>query len=366
MKVLFLTNIPSPYRVDFFNELGKRCELTVLFEAKSAKSRDASWMVDKITDFKAVFMKGIRIGEAESLCLEVVKYLSKKKYNHIVVGIYSSPTGMLAIEYMKLLNIPFILSSDGGMKKEDRGFKHWVKQHFIGAADAWLSTGKTTTEYLTHYGAVADKVYWYPFTSVRKADILEHPVPEQKKKELRQKLNMPESKIVLSVGQFIYRKGYDVLLNNCHGMNKGIGLYIVGGKATEEYIDLQKKYDLTNVHFVDFMKKDKLAEYYQAADLFILPTREDIWGLVVNEAMANGLPVITTDKCVAGIEMVHDGINGKIVPVETDWREVIESFLSIETLLEISQNSLLTSTEYSVENMADVHYKVFSRIAREK
>lgn len=47
-------------------------------------------------------------------------------------------------------------------------------------------------------------------------------------------------------------------------------------------------------------------KYYKAADLFVLPTREDIWGLVINEAMAYGLPIITTDKCVAGVQLLNN------------------------------------------------------------
>lgn len=53
-----------------------------------------------------------------------------------------------------------------------------------------------------------------------------------------------------------------------------------------------------------------------AADIFVHPTREDIWGLVVNEAMAKGLPVITTDRCVAGLELIKNESVGRIVPVE--------------------------------------------------
>ena len=64
-----------------------------------------------------------------------------------------------------------------------------------------------------------------------------------------------------------------------------------------------------------FMRKDQLKEYFLISDLFILPTKEDIWGLVMNEAMGYGLPVITTDKCIAGVELITDEINGYIVPI---------------------------------------------------
>ena len=361
MKVLFLVNTPSPYRVDFFNELGKLCDLTVLFETTNARTRDSKWTAEKFSNFKAKFLKGVRIGDAEAFCPGVIRYLSCKKYDIIVVGMYSSPTGMLAVWHMKHRHIPFVLSTDGGMKKQDSGFKHRLKEYFIGSASAWLSTGKTTTDYLKYYGADESRVYQYPFTSVRQKDILKRIVSDSEKKELRQKLNMTEAKIVISVGQFIYRKGYDILLNSCRNLNKNIGIYIIGGKPTEEYLALREKHNLTNVHFVDFMNKDELSEYYKAADLFILPTREDIWGLVVNEAMAYGLPVITTDKCVAGVEMIQPKKNGILVPAE-DSKALAEAICRAFDI--DSQEALNTAKEYTIENMAIKHMQVFGKIIK--
>ena len=60
MKVLFFTNIPSPYRVDFFNELGKYCELTVLYERRDADDRDKNWCNNEENNlnFKPIYLKG--------------------------------------------------------------------------------------------------------------------------------------------------------------------------------------------------------------------------------------------------------------------------------------------------------------------
>lgn len=363
MKVLFLTNVPSPYRVDFFNELGKYCDLAVLFETYVAKSRDSSWKTDNFINFTAFFLKGIKVGEAESFSLEVLPHLSKKKYDVIVVGMYSSPTGMMAIEYMKLRKIPFVISSDGGLIKDDKGIKHKLKARYIGAASAWLSTGFATTEYLCHYGACKDQVYVYPFSSVKDEDILLEPVSQIEKDKLRCALGMKEQRIILSVGQFIYRKGYDVLLKACKDVDENIGIYIIGGEPTEEYLRLQKELKLTNVHFVGFMRKDQLSKYYRAADLFVLPTREDIWGLVVNEAMAYGLPVITTDKCVAGLEMVENGITGDIIPVESV--EALSSKLTDRD--NYNRRCVLDKAkQYSIERMAKRHIVTFNQIWRQK
>lgn len=356
MRVLFLTNVPSPYRVDFFNELGKKCDLTVLFETQSAKSRDSKWVAEEFKNFKGIFLKGIRCGEAEALCPGVVKYLNKKRFDHIIVGIYSSPTGMLAIETMKMKKIPFILSSDGGIVKEESDKKRKFKKHFIAAASMWLSTGTQTTEYFKYYGAKTEKIFVYPFTSVLEKDVLNLPVEKGEKVQLRKKLNITEQYVVLSVGQFIPRKGFDLLMNSCEGLSKNIGVYIVGGEPTEEYINLKEKLHLTNFHFVPFMEHDKLAEYYKSADLFVLPTREDIWGLVINEAMAYGLPVFTTDKCVAGVEMING--NGAVYPVDVNWKSAIEEW--IEKCKGYGNKSIDIAHCYTIEKMASCHISILN------
>ena len=80
MKVLILTNIPSPYRVDFFNELGKLCELTVVFERAASTERDDSWKTYNTDHFTPVVLNGVKKGVANAFCPSVVKYLKKGKY----------------------------------------------------------------------------------------------------------------------------------------------------------------------------------------------------------------------------------------------------------------------------------------------
>ncbi|MFZ7942501.1 glycosyltransferase family 4 protein [Neobacillus sp. 19] len=364
MKVLFLTNIPSPYRVDFFNELGKNFELTVLYERKQAKDRDEKWEADKPKNFREVFLKGIKVGNESGICFSVINFLKNKQYDQIIVGGYSTPTGMLAIEYLHLNRISFFLSSDGGIIKKDYCLKRLVKRHFISKASAWLSTGQKTTEYLCYYGADANRVYKYPFTSIKDRDILKGVPSVSEKSKVRRRLGIKEKKVIISVGQFIYRKGYDVLLNSSRILEKDIGIYIIGGEPTEEYMKIKKEFDLTNVHFVGFKTKVELMEYYKAADLFVLPTREDIWGLVINEAMANGLPIITTDNCIAGLELIEDYENGFIVPVNDHEKlanRIIDVLDNNELKYKMSENNIKKIKNFTIENMAKSHLEVIDK-----
>lgn len=367
MKVLFLTNIPSPYRVDFFNELGKLCDLTVIFERSASSERDDSWKSYKTDHFTPVVLRGIKRSADGAFCPEVLKYLKKGIYDHIIVMNFTSPTGMLAIAWMRAHKIPYWLESDGGFAKNGVGFKEKVKKHFIKGAIGYFSTAQEHDRYYLQYGAEPDRIYRYPFTSLKQRDILEVPISKNEKLSLRQKLGIAEEHVLLSVGQFIPRKGFDVLIDAMAQLPGEIGCYIVGGEPTSDYLEQVKTHNLSNVHFVGFCVKNVLAEYYKAADAFVLPTREDIWGLVVNEAMAYGLPVITTDRCIAGLDLVEDGENGYIVPVgdEDALATRLDSILRDPAAAErMAQGALKKIALYTTEEMAKRHITIFRRALR--
>ncbi len=369
MKVLFLTNIPSPYRVEFFDLLSEKCDLTVVYERQTASDREDDWYLNNINTikYKVHFLKGINYSNDASIAPGVVNFLCKEKYDIIVVSGYSSVTQMLAIMTLKLKKIPYIQNVDGGIAREESGFKHWYKTKLISGASCYLSTGKACDEFLKHYGASEDKIRRYPFTSIRAKDLLKAQLSKDEKQAFKQIINCTSSKMILSVGQPIHRKGFDVLIKATAKLNEpDVSAYIVGGEANEECKTLMYEYGFSNIHFVPFMKKEQLADYYKAADLFVFPTREDIWGLVINEAMSYGLPVITTDKCNAGLELI--GRNGIIVPTdnETELAKAISSVLDSEELSSMAAHSLDIIKKYTFEEMVQRHMEIFDEYIRMK
>ena len=360
MKILFLTNVPSPYRVDFFNELGKYCDLTVLFEKETSSIRNDSWKNYSFDTFEGHILKGKAVGKASAITFETFKYIKDKSFDKIVCTNFSSPTGILAIEYMRLLKREYYLESDGGFAKSGSGIKEILKKHIMSGARGYFSTGKEHDSYYLQYGANKEKIYRYPFTSLKANNITNDVVDDKTKGELRKKLNIGEDKMILAVGQFVHRKGFDVLLKAANTLPESIGYYFVGGEPTEEYIQLKNEYNLNNVHFVGFKSKAELTEYYKAADLFVLPTREDIWGLVINEAMANALPVITTNRCIAGLELVKDGENGYIVDVDDikSLSNKINKILFQDDIKAFSEKSIEIAKEYTIENMVERHIEI--------
>jgi len=362
-RVLFITNYPSPYRVNFYDELGKHLDVTVAFADRVEKkvTRDTAWFQESRGGFHLVQLtKRLFTLHGRDLCVDVVKWL-KGDFDAIVVCGYSSPTVILAMLYMRLHRIPFYMEVDGGLIRADSRMKYLIKRFLVTLPTAWISSGKQTTNYLTHYGAKEDRIVYYPFSSLWAEDIAPSvPTPEEKS-ALREKLGIRDEKMVISVSRFIPSKRLDMLIRSGAELGKKVGIYLIGGEPTEEYLALKQELGAENVHFVGFLKKEQLAEYYRAADLFALPTQTDVWGLVINEAMAQGLPIVTTDRCVAGLELIRPGENGFIVPVDDQaaLTEAIRQALLPENS-RMCRSALETIRPYTIENMVKAHVEIFS------
>lgn len=356
-KVLFLSNIPTPYRNEFYNELGKSVDLTVVYEAKGARDQGIrfNWDINQVLNYKAIFLKDGDI-EEKKINWAIFSEL-RKKYDIIIATNYSYLTEMTAILYLKIKKIPYYLEIDGGIIRKENRIKRLFKTFLITGARKYFSPSTKTDEFLVHYGATENAIIRHPFTSLHCDQVLIKPLTKEQKRQVRATLGIQDDRVVLGVGQLIQRKGWDMLLDVAHKIEAGI--YIVGeGELRSQYEAKIRERNLKNVHLIGFQDNETTAAYYKAADLFVLPTRYDIWGLVINEALAYGLPTITTSKCIAGIELIKNGTNGFIVDVE----DTYELYKNIEKVLNepafalsLSESAIDTMKNYTIEEMASKH-----------
>lgn len=352
MRILFITNIPSPYRVNFFNLLNEENEVFVLFERPSDSDRNKLWQKDNKYKFK------YKINVSNK---ELINTIKEYRNDKIIITNYSEHKERIAILYMKLHKIPYYIEIDGGIIKKDNFIKGKIKRFLLSNAHGYFSPSKNADNYLINYGAAKEIINRYNFSSLNKKDILEKTVSREEKEKIRKKLKIKEENVVIGVGSFTKRKGFDLLIKAAPKINKKTGVYIIGGEITDEYKELIRNYNVENVHFIKFLSKEAINEYYKAADIFVLPTREDIWGLVINEAMSFGLPVITTDNCLAGLALIKNGENGYIIPVDSyvDIYKNVNKILDNNKLKEkMSENNLKKITNYTIEDMVEKHNKL--------
>ena len=365
MKVLFITNYPSPYRVDFFNGLGEHVDLTVSFTSnpENQKHREAKWFDLNYERFTPVFLKRkVKLGKL-SYFSDIIP-LIKRGFDRIIVGGYSLPTNIAAIEYMRLRSIPFYIEADGVLARDDSAVLRLFKRHIIRSAAGSFVSGATSARIFAGYGASEDSIYIYPFTSMRQRELdAAAAAYAAGRGAAREALGLSGRPMVLYVGQFVPGKGVDVLIRAAAKVDAEF--YIVGGTPTQEYLSLQDSLRLTNLHFEGFKTKEELAQYYLAATVFAMPTRHDNWGLVINEAMSYGLPVVSTNQCVAALELIDEGENGYIVPVD-DAEKLAQGINDALKLGDCGKKSIAKVADRSIENMVRRHVEVLTRSAADK
>ncbi len=380
LKILVLTNIPSPYMVDYLNELGKYSDLTAVFERGSSAVRDNSWNGWKGANFKPIILKGINLGGERSdnvstirkkkegagkvinigtsqadmaFCPQIIRYIDKS-YDRIIVGNPCTPTGIFACYYMNFRRISYGFQSEGAFPGSGKGIKELIKKSVFSKGEFYFSTAELEDDYYLMYGATPEQIYRYPFSSLYEREMLSTPLTDIEKMAIRDKLNIPYEKVVLSVGRLIPNKGYDVFIKAMKDLPNNIGIYIVGGKATEEYCRWRDESN-PNIHFIEFQNRESIKEYYKMADVFAINTRLETWGLFVNEAMAFGIPIITTNMCFAALAMLEPGKEGYILEVDdsVSLKEKIIKLLNDDDLRkEMSLNCIKKAKSFSIENEA--------------
>lgn len=176
------------------------------------------------------------------------------------------------------------------------------------------------------------------------------------REEVRQSLGL-KGFTFITVGALIPRKGTDLLIEAwkrfCSRPNPGVELLIVGdGLQRPRLQSMARGYELDNVHFTGHLNQQALASCYKAADVFILPTLEDIWGFVVSEAMAVGLPVICSRYAGCSEDLIKDGLNGFVFdPLDPfDFDVVLDKALNeIAKTQRLGRNSQEIIQQFTIE-----------------
>lgn len=360
-KVLFLSNVPAPYRVNFFNELGKLVDLTVLFEAKTTPFSAFNYNLDQKLNFTAIFLSDGDIRERK-VDWTVLPFLRRGVYDHIVVTNYGYATEAAAILALKARKIPYEMELDGGVLRNENAIARAVKRLLVGGAERYWSTGAQTDQFFEALGVPRERIVRYPFSSIYEREIVSRPLSGEEKRSAKQELGIPYRRMVLSVGRALHLKGFDLLIRAAARLPEDTGVCIVGGAPLPEWIALAEEVGFDRLQFIEYAPKELVQSYYRAADAFVLATRRDVWGLVVNEAMANALPVITTEGCVAGCEMIRNGENGYRIPCDA-WEPIAEhlnALLNSDALREQMANAALDTVRgYTLEAMARAHADIF-------
>lgn len=326
-KVAIITNIPSPYRVDFFDFLQKNYgdyEFFIIYSNRQNKSRQ--WHIDesKMNNYTYLKSKRIKIkyryDDRDIIISYGVEKVLKKYAPDVVVSMEYNVTSLFAMHWCKKTRTKYISWTDGTLHSERNigKLQKIFRKYIVSRADAFIGSSTKSQETQIAYGA--DKKDC--FISYLTVDI---------DKYIHKKTTYSNKKLVY-VGGMIQRKGLDLLLPAIALTREDITLDIVGNGAEKEELEAQaKKLGIENrIRFRGFLEGEELRRCYAESDAFVLPTREDCFGLVILEAMCAGLPVIASKYADGAYDLIEEGRNGCIAD-PYDARAFAQA---IETVLE--------------------------------
>lgn len=347
-KILYITNIEVPYRVKFFNELAKYCDLTVLYERSKSSNRDDSWSSSEKINYKALYLDGIKIKNENSFSLKILKFILKK-YDDVIIGCYNSPIQMFAIMIMNMLKKPYILNIDGEIFINKDTFKDKIKKYFLSGAKKYLVAGEKAAKSLEKIISNKDDIIVYYFSSLTDEEIKNHAI------SIVDKIKSNE---ILVIGQYFNYKGMDIALKVAK-LNKNIRYKFVGmGKRTALFEKIEDVSNLNNVICIPFLSKEKLEEEYKKCKMLLLPTRQECWGLVINEAASFGVPIVSTWGSGAAVEFLSDKYSQYLAqPNDVDGLyKCVERLLSNDDQ-DYREYLLEKSKSYSIEVSVKKHIK---------
>jgi glycosyltransferase involved in cell wall biosynthesis len=325
LRLVIVTEIIAPYRIPVFNALAKQegISLHVIFLAENDPAL-RQWLVykDEIRfSYRILPSWRQRLGRCNVLLnWGLAKALRRASPGAILCGGYNYVAAWQSQLWARRHRLPFLLWVES-TRRDLRGghaLVEFLKTRFMRRCDGFVVPGKSSFEYLMNYGTPEELIFTAP--NAVDTEFFERRAEAARKDPAmrRQGLHLP-SRYFLCVGRLVQEKGVFDLLQ-AYGtltpeLRATIGLVFVGdGVARSELQKRAAAITPGSVKFAGFAQREQLTSYYGLAEALVFPTHSDTWGLVVNEAMASGLPVISTSVAGCVADLVEDGWNGRVVP----------------------------------------------------
>jgi glycosyltransferase involved in cell wall biosynthesis len=320
--VVYWDNIPSPYATERLNAVARRrnVDLEVWFNERG--HADRSWRIDERDwEFPHRYLPGRALAIGKGLPREFnVPTPLLRRPPDLLVSLYAEPAFVLG----------FLLARTRGVRTAFRvlpTFDSWVrrrpakerlKRFLFRRVDAVKVPGPDGAAYAARYGTPAERIHF-----VRQSvDVARFNAERTRwradRTALRAQLGV-EGCVFVYVGRLVHDKGVADLLEafrrSCAANSDPLSLMLVGdGHQEAEYRSFCQRHGLTNALFTGFVQQDELPRLYSAADVFVFPTLGDPNGVVVEEAMASGLPIVSTSAAGDIRRRVPEGAAGFVVP----------------------------------------------------
>lgn len=340
MKLAIVTNILTPYRIPLFAAMaGQVDSLTVLLMAEREENRQ--WELGAVP-FAVQILPGFHIRPRQAdvsihLNYGVIRALRRLSPDVVLSGGFAA-ANVAAFAYCRLFRKKYVswthLTLQDGA--ESSRVRRWIRHLVIGSGHGSIAESSVARDAFVHYGAQPNRV----LRAVMPLDVARI---HERTASIRQgsghqslRSRYPGT-VLLSIGQLIPRKGYREMLEiycRVASAHPDVSLVILGDgperTSLERMVEEQR---IPHVFFEGYVQSEDLPQYLACADLFVFHTLYDAFGLVLSEAMAAELPVVSSVHAAATRDLVQEGVTG----VSIDPYDAAASAATILKLLGLSQ-----------------------------
>jgi glycosyltransferase involved in cell wall biosynthesis len=363
MSVWLLTNSPSPYQLDIFKELTQLVDLRVNFMRRDFRGSTPD--IDPSIKHRILSAIGLP-GRRDEFRLHfgaIRECINHPHDAYVLSGLYTSPTFLLCALVLWIRRAEFILwlERPSPARRRDHGwFKTAIRLPAMAIRRCLLSClfracsgivcmGELARQQYVSMGVPANKLRSVPYCC-DVSRFQEH--TESYDGSLRDEHNLEDRIVFLFSGQLSHRKGVDTLIQAFKRVTEPAALVLLGDGPLRMSLEAMSAELENPVVFAGHRSQEELPDFFATADVFVLPSRNDGWAVVINEACAAGLPVLTSKQTGAASDLVEQDRNGFVFDCED-----VEGFsTAMSTLvndrakrIEFGRQSLMTIQDFSVD-----------------
>lgn len=351
IKSAILVSHPIQYLVPLFQALHEQKEIKTEIWCNNDFGNEPffdedfnkkiKWDIDVLDGYERVLLRNLSLRPSAGFFGQInpsilMRLISSDRPNVLMVWGWNSISHLLAIFTARIMGVKLYLRAETTLEYENhlplvkRKVKKLLLPIFFQLFDGFLYLGKQNLSFYQYMGVRADKLYFMPYCVSRFS----------KKMAIRKLKNIRR---FLFVGKLTFKKRPDTVIQAfetlCREMPElGITLTIVGDGKLRPHVETICEQNAA-IQFYGFANQKELQDIYQKHDAIILPSDErETWGLVVNEALQNGLAAITSDRVGCRGDLIEVGKNGLIFnygdanSLTKCMRQLVEDYLKTDQI----------------------------------
>lgn len=369
-RLAYLVSHPIQYQAPLLRHISAEMdiEFTVFFcsdlsvreYVDEGFGQAVQWDVPLLDGYRHEFLPAVgdrrRLSFSRPLNYGLSPRLREGRFDALWVHGWGHWTHLWALRVARRLGIKVLMRGESGLHlRPPNGWRRVIKQRLLSYltthVDGFLSIGTLNRGFYQSQGVPSGRIFSMPYAvdnAFFQARVVEASISRE---SLRQQLGLESGRpVILYASKMTPRKRADDLLEAYHRLSldgkiepRPYLLFIGDGELSPRLAARVREFGWNSVHFLGFKNQTELPAYYDLCDVFVLPSVQEPWGLVINEVMNAGKAVIVSDEVGCGPDLVRDGDNGYVFragDIDDLHRALAEAFANPERTAVMGRRSL--------------------------